>query len=396
VRIPRLVLILISLAALIYISERLWQLFRLFADLARMLALAGLLAYILHPVVAWMDRGLFPEAWLERLIQRGAPPALRRLARLRIPYALGATLIYTGLLGLLLLALLLGLPLLIRQALDLAALLPQRLQHLPEEMVRVQRELAMRLNIPPEALALLPSREAWQDLARQGAGWLFPVLVETARQVGGGVVEFLLILALSYYTMLDWRNISQQVLSLIPRHYHDEIHTTARILDRTFGGFLRGQLLIALLNGLVTLLVMLAFEAPFAGLIALLSALIILIPIIGAPIALWGPPLTLWLQGAWTAGLWMWLILLVYQQALFHFLVPRMLGEATGLPPLLTLIAVLIGVRLFGFWGFVFAIPIAGAGYSLAFLLLRPREDAIRARERSAGSPSTDPIEDRK
>jgi predicted PurR-regulated permease PerM len=396
VRIPRLVLILISLAALIYISERLWQLFRLFADLARMLALAGLLAYILHPVVAWMDRGLFPEAWLERLIQRGAPPALRRLARLRIPYALGATLIYTGLLGLLLLALLLGLPLLIRQALDLAALLPQRLQHLPEEMVRVQRELAMRLNIPPEALALLPSREAWQDLARQGAGWLFPVLVETARQVGGGVVEFLLILALSYYTMLDWRNISQQVLSLIPRHYHDEIHTTARILDRTFGGFLRGQLLIALLNGLVTLLVMLAFEAPFAGLIALLSALIILIPIIGAPIALWGPPLTLWLQGAWTAGLWMWLILLVYQQVLFHFLVPRMLGEATGLPPLLTLIAVLIGVHLFGFWGFVFAIPIAGAGYSLAFLLLRPREDAIRARERSAGSPSTDPIEDRK
>jgi predicted PurR-regulated permease PerM len=396
VRIPRLVLILISLAALIYISERLWQLFRLFADLARMLALAGLLAYILHPVVAWMDRGLFPEAWLERLIQRGAPPALRRLARLRIPYALGATLIYTGLLGLLLLALLLGLPLLIRQALDLAALLPQRLQHLPEEMVRVQRELAMRLNIPPEALALLPSREAWQDLARQGAGWLFPVLVETARQVGGGVVEFLLILALSYYTMLDWRNISQQVLSLIPRHYHDEIHTTARILDRTFGGFLRGQLLIALLNGLVTLLVMLAFEAPFAGLIALLSALIILIPIIGAPIALWGPPLTLWLQGAWTAGLWMWLILLVYQQVLFHFLVPRMLGEATGLPPLLTLIAVLIGVRLFGFWGFVFAIPIAGASYSLAFLLLRPREDAIRARERSAGSPSTDPIEDRK
>jgi predicted PurR-regulated permease PerM len=396
VRIPRLVLILISLAALIYISERLWQLFRLFADLARMLALAGLLAYILHPVVAWMDRGLFPEAWLERLIQRGAPPALRCLARLRIPYALGATLIYTGLLGLLLLALLLGLPLLIRQALDLAALLPQRLQHLPEEMVRVQRELAMRFNIPPEALALLPSREAWQDLARQGAGWLFPVLVETARQVGGGVVEFLLILALSYYTMLDWRNISQQVLSLIPRHYHDEIHTTARILDRTFGGFLRGQLLIALLNGLVTLLVMLAFEAPFAGLIALLSALIILIPIIGAPIALWGPPLTLWLQGAWTAGLWMWLILLVYQQVLFNFLVPRMLGEATGLPPLLTLIAVLIGVRLFGFWGFVFAIPIAGAGYSLAFLLLRPREDAIRAGERSAGSPSTDPIEDRK
>jgi predicted PurR-regulated permease PerM len=397
VRIPRLVLILISLAALIYISERLWQLFRLFADLARMLALAGLLAYILHPVVAWMDRGLFPEAWLERLIQRGAPPALRRLARLRIPYALGATLIYTGLLGLLLLALLLGLPLLIRQALDLAALLPQRLQHLPEEMVRVQRELAMRLNIPPEALALLPSREAWQDLARQGAGWLFPVLVETARQVGGGVVEFLLILALSYYTMLDWRNISQQVLSLIPRHYHDEIHTTARILDRTFGGFLRGQLLIALLNGLVTLLVMLAFEAPFAGLIALLSALIILIPIIGAPIALWGPR-----PHALASGR-------VDGRALDVADPARLPAGPFSLPgppdaggshrpaapahpdrrPDRSASVRVLGVRLrhpHRRGRLQPGLPAAAT----------PREDAIRARERSAGSPSTDPIEDRK
>lgn len=394
VRVPRWVLFLISFAALIYITERLWQLFGLFADLVRMLALAWLLAYVLHPLVAWLDHGPFPEPWLESLIRRGAPLWLRFLARFRIPYAVGATLVYTGLLTAILIGLLLGLPLLVPQALEFAALLTPYLQKAPEILVELQRDLAARLNVPMEALAILPSRETWQDLARLGAGWVLPILVETARRIGGGLVEFLLIVALSYYTMLDWRNLSRQLLSLIPPAYHDELRATAAILDRTFGGFLRGQLLIALTNGLVTFAVMIAFGAPFAVLIALLSALIILIPIIGAPIALWGPPLTLWLRGEWTAGLWMWIILMIYQQVLFHFLVPRMLGEATGLPPLLTLIAVLVGVRLFGFWGFVFAIPVAGAGYSLAFLLLSSRGSSTRASEPSAGSPSTDPIED--
>ncbi len=395
-RVPRWVLFLISFAALIYITERLWQLFSMFADLVRMLALAWLLAYVLHPLVAWLDRGPFPESWLEGLIRRGVPPQLRVLMRFRIPYAIGATLVYTGLLTAMLIGLLLGVPLLVPQALELTTLLTSYLQKAPEILVELQRDLATRLNVPMESLAILPSREAWQDLARLGAGWVLPILVETARRIGGGLVEFLLILALSYYTMLDWRNLSREILSLIPPAYHDEIRATAAILDRTFGGFLRGQLLIALTNGLVTFVVMLAFGAPFAGLIAMLSALIILIPLIGAPIALWGPPLTLWLRGEWSAGLWMWIVLLIYQQILFHFLVPRMLGEATGLPPLLTLIAVLIGVRLFGFWGFVFAIPVAGAGYSLMFLLLTSRGASIRVSEPSAGSPSIDPIEDHK
>ncbi len=394
--VPRLVLFLISFAALIYITERLWQLFSLFADLVRMLALAWLLAYVLHPLIAWLDRGPFPEPWLEGLIRQGAPPWLRPLTRFRIPYAIGATLVYTGLLTALLIGLLIGVPLLVPQALEFAALLTPYLQKVPEILVELQHDLAARLNVPMESLAILPSREAWQDLARLGAGWALPILVETARRVGEGLVEFLLILALSYYTMLDWRNLSRQILSLIPPAYHDELRATAAILDRTFGGFIRGQLVIALTNGLVTFVVMVIFGAPFAGLIALLSAVIILIPIIGAPIALWVPPLTLWLRGEWNAGLWMWLILMLYQQILFHFLAPRMLGEATGLPPLLTLIAVLIGVRLFGFWGFVFAIPVAGAGYGLAALLLTSRGSSIRTPEPSAGSPSTDPIEDHK
>lgn len=395
-RVPRLVLFLISFAALIYITERLWALLVLFADLIRMLALAWLLAYVLHPLVAWLERGPIPEPWLEGWIQQGAPPSLRRLARFRIPYPIGATLVYIGLLAVLLIGLLLGLPVVIRQALDLAAFLPSQLRRAPEILMELQRDLAARLNFPIESLGIFPSREVWQDVAQRGAGWAFSILVETVRRIGEGLIEFLLIMALSYYTMLDWRNLSRRVLFLIPSNYHDEIRATADILDRTFGGFLRGQLLIALTNGLVTFLVMLLFRAPYAGLIALLSSIVILIPILGAPIALWGPPITLWLQGAWTAGLWMWLILMAYQQVLFHFFVPRMLGEATGLPPLLTLIAVLIGVRLFGFWGFVFAIPVAGAGYSLAFLLLTRHASAAQAPELPTGSPSSDPSGDYK
>ena len=78
VRVPRLVLFLVAFAALIYVTERLWQLFSMFADLVRMLALAWLLAYVLHPLVAWLDRGPFPEPWLEGLIRRGGTSAAPR------------------------------------------------------------------------------------------------------------------------------------------------------------------------------------------------------------------------------------------------------------------------------------------------------------------------------
>jgi predicted PurR-regulated permease PerM len=60
-----------------------------------------------------------------------------------------------------------------------------------------------------------------------------------------------------------------------------------------------------------------------------------------------------------------------FQQILLHLIVPRIMSESVGMPSLLTLISVLIGVRLWGVWGFIFGIPVAGAVYTIGLVLLR-------------------------
>ena len=63
--------------------------------------------------------------------------------------------------------------------------------------------------------------------------------------------------------------------------------------------------------------------------------------------------------------------LTVFQQILLHFIVPRIMSESIGMPPVLTLISVLIGTKLWGVWGFIFGIPVAGAIYAVGLVMLR-------------------------
>jgi predicted PurR-regulated permease PerM len=63
-------------------------------------------------------------------------------------------------------------------------------------------------------------------------------------------------------------------------------------------------------------------------------------------------------------------VLTAFQQVLLHFLVPRIMSESIGMPPVLAILAVLIATRLWGVAGFVFGIPVAGAIYTTGIVLL--------------------------
>ena len=67
-----------------------------------------------------------------------------------------------------------------------------------------------------------------------------------------------------------------------------------------------------------------------------------------------------------------WLIglLIVFQVVLFNFVMPRLLSKSLRMPSLLVIAALLIGAQLMGIWGFVFAVPVAAALYSIGLVLL--------------------------
>ncbi len=174
---------------------------------------------------------------------------------------------------------------------------------------------------------------------------------------------------LSFYMMLDGKKVTKQVLDLIPARYHDELSVAAKSIERTFGGFIRGQLFMALLYAAFVTLAMTITRLRFATAIGSLAGLVMFIPVMGAPIAMVMPAIIALFQNPGLA-LWMLLIMTFYQQILLHIVMPRVMSEVIGMPPLLILAAIMISTRLIGLWGFIFGIPVAGAVYASGIFFL--------------------------
>jgi len=140
-------------------------------------------------------------------------------------------------------------------------------------------------------------------------------------------------------------------------------------IERTFGGFIRGQLLMALLYAACVTLTMTIAGLRFAVAIGSLAGLIMFVPVIGAPIAMVLPAIIALFQNP-SLALWMLLIMTVYQQILLHIVMPKVMSEVIGMPPLLILAAIMISTKLIGLWGFIFGIPVAGAIYASGIFFL--------------------------
>jgi predicted PurR-regulated permease PerM len=130
-------------------------------------------------------------------------------------------------------------------------------------------------------------------------------------------------------------------------------------VNRTFGGFLRAQLVQALFYGLATAVLMVALGVSDVALASVLAAIFVLIPLIGGVFAVI-PPLIIVLIENPDRFLIMLIGLIVLQQILFNMIMPRLMGRIVGLHPLLVFAAILVGAALAGAWGILFGVPVAG------------------------------------
>jgi predicted PurR-regulated permease PerM len=389
-RLVRTTLFLIALAALVFLVERLGQLFSLFGDIIAMFAQAWLLAFILRPVVDWLSGRRVPR-WLMAFARRhwsDRVPGL--LDRLYVSHRLAAITVYFGLLVIIVLIGIYLVPVTVVQLVQLGRNLPGYLRQLPTLLAGAQAELA-RWNIHLDLGSFYDQKTLVQRAEVIGA-IVIQNAVLIARQVTSAVVNVFLVLALGFYMTVDARRLGQKAFDLVPEEYQDEVAFASRTLDHTFGGFVRGQLLMAALYGVFVVIVMTIARVSFAVAVGIISGLVMVVPIIGAPIGMFLPPAIALFQDPTTA-LWLLLATFLYQQFLLHFLIPRMMSEMVGMPPVLVLAALMIGVRLIGFWGFIFGIPVAAAIYAVGIFFLerfkQEQDRRFRARQQGAGEIET-------
>ncbi|RMF36229.1 MAG: AI-2E family transporter [Chloroflexi bacterium] len=365
----RTLILLGILSALIFIGEKLWTIISNISDLVLIFAMAWLLAFTLGPIARWMDRGLVPASVIRLVRQRWGERRAELLASLRIPYGIAAVLLYLLLLFTLSLLAVILVPAIIAQLIELANLAPDYARRIPDWWLGIEDELVARFNVDRAMLARLIPLDEVVRRATVTIPALLQNVITFVQGIVTGVANTLLVLVLSLYIMLDGHRLSRQFYDLVPIRYQSEVRFLALTLDRTFGGFLRGQVLMALLYGVVAGLVMRIAGLDFTIIGGVLSGFLMFIPELGAPLANLLPALIAWLQKPNTA-LPVFLILFAYQQVLLRVILPKVMSEMLGMPPLLILAALLLSARVMGFWGFVFGIPLSGAIYSVGLVLL--------------------------
>jgi predicted PurR-regulated permease PerM len=362
-------LVLLTLIATIVLLKLLWAIAGSISDLLLIFGLAWLIAFILRPVATWLADG--PLAWklVRAIYRRWGEKRANSAGRLLDPIAV--TLVYLTLLGLLIVSLVAVIPVVVNQARQLGMNLDDYLRQAPGWVAQFQTDLAVRLNVPPELVNQFYKPEEVGTQLRAAVEAAPRFLAHIIGGIASGVGQTLLVLALSYYLMLDGRRLASQIYEIVPKRFYDEYELTALTLSRAFGGFLRGQVVMAVLSGVVTAIAAGVAGVRYGAIIGAIAGLVIFIPLIGAPIAMFLPTVIALIQGVpLIAALLLLAFLTVFQQILLHLIVPRIMSESVGMPSTLILLSVLIGVHLWGVWGFIFGIPVAGAIYAVGLAML--------------------------
>lgn len=203
----------------------------------------------------------------------------------------------------------------------------------------------------------------WIQLAQDELGtfgqWLLQLLVAQLPSLLGIVVYLVLVPTLVFFFLKDKDELLALVLSLLPDR-RPLLNRIAAEMSGQLANYVRGKFLEALLVGVVTYLVFIAFGMHYAALLAVLVGLSVIVPIVGAVLVTIPVAAVAFLQWGASADFGYLLIAhLIIQGVDGYVVVPMLFAEAVDLHPVLIIIAVLFFGGVWGFWGVFFAIPLA-------------------------------------
>jgi predicted PurR-regulated permease PerM len=304
--------------------------------------------------VVWQVRVIFPPLILAGAIVFLLNPVVTRLQRRHIPRAAGAALAYLGVAALLGTVGLLLAPLVSDQT--------AQLRHdWPEIKAKGQKWIDDRAADSKGTLFEFTRKDVEEQFST--ADQTFGDQLDRARRIGLQVFHILLIMILgpviAFYMLVDVPHLRRVAESLVPEPARAEVTHVAHRLNRAIGGFFRGQLMVAVIVGLLCSVGLAVIGLRFWFLVGMIAGFFNIVPLIGPwiggipgiAIALTtGNPVRAFGVVAVMAGV---------QQIDNHFITPQVMQRAVRLHPAAVILALVAGGSLGGFFGLLLAVPVA-------------------------------------
>ncbi len=171
---------------------------------------------------------------------------------------------------------------------------------------------------------------------------------------------FIVIPVVAAYMLLEAEDVKRTFLSFVPASAREKAQTIMHDLDEVVGGFLRGQIVVAIIIGTLITLLLFALHVRYALLIGVVAGIFDLIPYVGA-FAGWLPAfiIALLTNGVWNA-IFVTIGIVTIFQLEGHILAPNIVSKSVNLTPLAVILALLLGGELAGIPGLFLAVPVAG------------------------------------
>ena len=330
----------LGLVAMVFLASA-WLLWALRDVLG---AVGAILSAVLTPFVISVIIAYLMNPLVGRLQKRGVP----RGTSIAIIYlvffiALTALLVNT-------------IPLFIDQLRELGEHLPQLIEQVNRWMDGFHED---KKRLLPEAVRKAVDSNLNSLESRVTAG-----ITEILERIGNSVealIDAFVIPFLVFYMLKDAQLIERTVMVFFPKSTRREIIRMLRSIDEALGNYIRGQLLVAFLVGVLAYIGYLIIGMPFAFLLAIIIAVTNIIPYIG-PLIGAAPAILLALTVSPMMALKVTVVNLVIQQLEGNVISPYLIGRSLKLHPMLIIFALLLGGEIFGLLGLILAIPVVAVG----------------------------------
>ena len=341
---------------------------------ALFMAALSLFSEILLPFVAGLAIAYFLDPLVDYMEKRG-------LSR-----ALGATIVLSGFVIVVVAGLVVLIPLVQAQVVGLVKGMPMVFESLSRGVTGVLDSLSA--HIDEEDMA--EGQEALMGFASSAMGWLFELLMSVWQSglAFFNVIGLIVVTpVVAWYLLRDWDHLVTKVNSWLPRDHLPEINNQLSLIDQTIASFVRGQATVCLIMAVAYAAALEIIGLNYGLVVGLIAGLITFIPYVGSMVGLL---LSVGLAFVQFGDLMM--ILLVAgvffagQAIEGNFLTPKLVGDRVGLHAVWVVFALMAGGSLFGFVGMMLAVPVAAViGVLSRFLLRRYLSSGIYLGRDSAG-----------
>lgn len=275
---------------------------------------------------------------------------VRVFAKYKIGRTLSVPIIFTVVIAIIFLVFYMFVPIIFR---ELSAMMSLLLGYLPEDAQSIEgaTQLVTGLTEDISLNDILVSVREMSSAFSQGA-------TSFIGSAFGGILNTVLVVVMSFYLSIQEKGIDNFLRILTPVKHEKYVLDLWQRTQHKIGIWFKGQLLLGLIMGAVTIVTLALLGVQYAFIIGIITAIAELVPF-GVIFAAIPAILFAVIDGGLLLGLKVMIFFIVVQQIENYVLAPAVTKHTVGIPPLVVLLALIIGIALAGFWGAIIAIPVA-------------------------------------